>query len=227
MPALTVIALCKKYHYDKFFTLENLSFCVDTGETVTLMLDLQSGKTTLAKIICGAEKPTSGSVLLGVPRAALYLSAAPLFFPRKTLLKNLMYPAQIRKIKTPQARALAQEAAEKHGLCAHLNAKAKTLSRQTLFAASLARGEMRPVSLVIADGLNKEELSAAAAFCRQKCAALLILTADASQAAGRVIIHSGGKTLFEGDKAGAEEALKSVLWLFSEQSLEQTSAQKQ
>lgn len=51
-----------RYHYDEFYALADLSFEVNEGETVSVMLGAQGGKTTAAKLIMGLLKPTCGKI---------------------------------------------------------------------------------------------------------------------------------------------------------------------
>ena len=50
-----------KYRDDKYI-LKNIDFTIDSGEIVGLVAPSGFGKTTLAKILAGYEKPESGSV---------------------------------------------------------------------------------------------------------------------------------------------------------------------
>lgn len=44
--------------------LKNISFSLDSGQTLAIMGETGSGKSSLAKLIAGAEKPTSGTMYL-------------------------------------------------------------------------------------------------------------------------------------------------------------------
>ncbi len=68
---LEVRQVSKFYHHksgwlseQRICALEPVSFTLDRGETLAIMGETGSGKSTIAKIIAGAEAPTSGEILL-------------------------------------------------------------------------------------------------------------------------------------------------------------------
>ncbi len=86
-----------RYHYDEFYALADLSFEVNEGETVSVMLGAQGGKTTAAKLIMGLLKPTCGKITAdGAPleetppkaRKIAYFCFPPLAF-KTTVGKNV------------------------------------------------------------------------------------------------------------------------------------------
>lgn len=76
-PLLEVKDLSKAYTHKggwlpgrKVMALEPISFSLQAGESLAVMGETGSGKTTLAKLIAGAEKPTTGAIYLnGEPLA--------------------------------------------------------------------------------------------------------------------------------------------------------------
>lgn len=79
--------LKKKYHYD-FFALKDVSFSVQTGETVGIIGKNGSGKSTLLKIISGILSPTAGSFKTsGTVSAILELGAG--FNPEYSGIENI------------------------------------------------------------------------------------------------------------------------------------------
>lgn len=68
---LRVENLCKNYmHKGRWWTpkrieaLKDVSFTLNSGETLAIMGETGSGKSSLARLIAGAQKPTSGAIYL-------------------------------------------------------------------------------------------------------------------------------------------------------------------
>ena len=87
-------SVTKHYLYDAYPVLDGLSFSLPEEPFSTLLMSSQSGKTTVAKLITGVEKPTSGKIFLRgrniaeikpKERNIAYFPKKPLFFARGTL----------------------------------------------------------------------------------------------------------------------------------------------
>ncbi|MAJ39997.1 MAG: peptide ABC transporter ATP-binding protein [Pseudoalteromonadaceae bacterium] len=70
-PVLKVQALCKTFNIraglfsrKKFEVLKNISFCVGKGETIAVIGETGAGKSTLAKLLAGADSADSSQILL-------------------------------------------------------------------------------------------------------------------------------------------------------------------
>ncbi|BED89758.1 ABC transporter ATP-binding protein [Pseudoalteromonas sp. MM1] len=70
-PVLKVQALCKTFNIraglfsrKKFDVLKDISFCVGKGETIAVIGETGAGKSTLAKLLAGADSADSGQILL-------------------------------------------------------------------------------------------------------------------------------------------------------------------
>jgi cationic peptide transport system ATP-binding protein len=70
-PVLKVQALCKTFNIraglfsrKKFEVLKDISFCVGKGETIAVIGETGAGKSTLAKLLAGADSADSGQILL-------------------------------------------------------------------------------------------------------------------------------------------------------------------
>ena len=81
--------VCFGYDNDSLL-LENISFCVEDGESFGISGRSGCGKTTLAKLICGLLKPVSGSISVSPrPRMVMQFPERQLF--ARTVLEDVMY----------------------------------------------------------------------------------------------------------------------------------------
>ena len=99
--------------YGKKTILNNLNFCVNDGEFLSILGPSGCGKTTLLKILIGIEKPTSGEIRRGnknltkidpSKREMGIVFQNYALFPNMTVLKNVMYALNL-KIKNKEKAA--------------------------------------------------------------------------------------------------------------------------
>lgn len=93
--------------YNGQTVVENISFSCYAPELVSILGPSGAGKSTILKIIAGLVEPDGGQVLLGgkdlmgVPperRGAVYLSQEPSLFPHLTVMENLCFGPELRRI---------------------------------------------------------------------------------------------------------------------------------
>ncbi len=77
--------------------IDDLSFSVEPGETVTLMAPSGSGKTTLISVLAGIDPDFSGTVETGTRQQGVVFQDPGLFW-YKTVQENIAYPLGLRKI---------------------------------------------------------------------------------------------------------------------------------
>lgn len=208
-----------KYHYDKTEVLKDFDFCVKEGETVTLMLEVQSGKSSVAKLLTGVIKPTFGEIFFkgqnyaSAPRdkGIMYIGEEPLYFKNKSVYFNLSYPLKIRKYNKEEVRQIIEKINARYNL--DLNKKARALTQEEMGGFLCARGETRPLNLVILDSVRNEYFENLCALATEKNCALLILTSDIAQTLGRVLIMQNNQIIYEGAANSAKETLQNILWL--------------
>ena len=113
-----------RYHYDEFYALADLSFEVNEGETVSVMLGAQGGKTTAAKLIMGLLKPTCGKIMAdGAPleetlpkaRKIAYFCFPPLAF-KTTVGKNVSRVLRLDGFGKTESSEKAAQALKRFGL---------------------------------------------------------------------------------------------------------------
>jgi len=220
-------AVTLRYHYDDYDVLCGAAFELNEG-TNTVLCDVQSGKSTICKLILGNLAPTQGRVLLDgrdackMPKSqinALYLTDKPTFFQNRSVLYNLQYPSRVRKILKQNGENVAR-LAEEFGLTAVLDSKVKSLSFEQKLALSLARGLSVKRDVVLFDGFFDDtnlvqtcpELSLQNVLPKFDCTVVL-LTVRAELATGNTVVLDGGKCVYRGDPETARQVVADLEWL--------------
>ena len=90
--------------YEGHTVIENLSFTFPTSGIVALMGASGMGKTTLLRLLCGLEAPTSGQVENNCQKTAVSFQE-PRLIPNLTCLRNLTFVMENEK-QSDTARAL-------------------------------------------------------------------------------------------------------------------------
>lgn len=94
--------------YNNTLILDNLSFKIPAGETLSIIGPSGCGKTTLLYILSGLEKATSGDVSLYSKKIAFILQDYGLF-PWKTVEENILLPLLLQSTPiTEQKKALKE-----------------------------------------------------------------------------------------------------------------------
>ncbi|NLP43493.1 MAG: ABC transporter ATP-binding protein [Peptococcaceae bacterium] len=185
VPYLVVHRLSKSYGPE--FSLREVSFMVFEGETVALVGQSGSGKSTIAKLIMGLEKPDQGNILYEeqktpFPRSQEFLQKVQLIFqnpydavsPRLTIKEIIQEPLLIQKIGTQEEKnAKAIQALADVGLPTEdrfLHSYPSSLSGGELQRVAIARALILEPKLLIAD----EPTSALDALVQAKIIKLLM-----------------------------------------------------
>jgi len=92
---LRATGITKKFNRQTI--IDNLSFSVEQGETVTLMAPSGSGKTTLISILAGIDRDFSGTVAAQTRHPGVVFQEPGLFW-YKTVRENIVYPLGLKKI---------------------------------------------------------------------------------------------------------------------------------
>ncbi len=106
-------------HFGPVKAVDDITFFSEPGSFVTLLGPSGSGKTTTLNIIAGFESPTAGEVLLGSES----ITSIPTYkrnigmvfqnyalFPHMTVVQNIAYPLQMRRMNKSQINQMVGEA---------------------------------------------------------------------------------------------------------------------
>lgn len=149
--------------YQRVDAVKGVSACFETGAVHAVMGASGSGKTTLLSLIAGLDLPTEGEVICdGKPTSRLDLGryrrekVAVIYqdfrlFPLLTVTENVMYPMELRGVKTREAAARAAALIERVGLPDGAGDR---------FPAMLSGGEQQRVAIARALGMETRILLA-------------------------------------------------------------------
>ena len=143
--------------YQKVEALKGISHSFEGGKVHAIVGRSGSGKTTLLSLMAGLDLPTGGEIICGGESTAnvkleryrrekvavIYQSFR--LFPLLTVAENVMYPMELRGIKTRDARKKAAELIAKVGL------PESALDR---YPTMLSGGEQQRVAIARALGMD-------------------------------------------------------------------------
>ena len=176
--------------------LHAIDLDIAAGEFVAMLGRSGSGKTTLLRVLCGLERPTSGTVDVPHPTAVVFQE--PRLLPWKTTWQNVVLGIP----GAPRERAVA--ALEEVGLAKRVDAWPLTLSGGEAQRAALARALVRePRALLLdepfaaLDALTRIRMHALVdALWRRYRPAVLLVTHDVDEAimlADRILVLDNGR----------------------------------
>ena len=143
--------------YQMVEALKGINYSFEAGKVHAIVGRSGSGKTTLLSLMAGLDLPTEGEVLCGgVSTAETKLEAyrrekvAVIYqsfrlFPLLTVAENVMYPMELRGMKTRDARAKAAQLIKRVGL------PESALDR---YPTMLSGGEQQRVAIARALGME-------------------------------------------------------------------------
>ncbi len=147
----------------EYFTLNNINLTVNKGETVVLLGERESGKSSLIRVMAGLEKPTKGEVLLGgkpmdevnfkTEMKLGYISSFGAFLNRKSVRKNLEYVLKIRKMNKDSIKSTVNAAILLNKLDNIAELPVKNLTNYDKLRVAIARLSLRPLDYLIVDDI--------------------------------------------------------------------------
>ena len=187
-----------------------------------------SGKTSLLRLLHGAARLTGGSITWACPeeearRQQAFVFQRPVML-RRTVEENLSYPLRMRGVAKPDARAAAQEWAERVGLDGLMNRAAPNLSGGEQQKLALARAMITEPKLLFLDeptaaldGRATREVEAVLRAARAAGTQLILSTHDLGQARrladevvfmlhGQVLEHGPARAFFDAPRTAQARA---------------------
>ena len=139
--------------------LQDVSFAVESGETLAILGRSGSGKTTLLKILAGLETAEAGGVKLGSQdithrppqdRGIVYLYQEALLFPHLDIFENVAFGLRLRNMPAHEIDSAVRGMLAELGLKAHGGKRPEALSGGQRQRAAFGRAlVIRPKILLL------------------------------------------------------------------------------
>lgn len=142
---------------NKTIALNGVDLDIAENEFICVVGPSGCGKSTLLNIIAGLLEPTSGSVFLdgkkiegtGVERGVVFQEYA--LFPWRTVMKNVCFPLEMKKIPKQEAEEIAMRYIRSVGLEGFENAYPKELSGGMRQRVAIARAYAADPEVLLLD----------------------------------------------------------------------------
>lgn len=182
--------------------LEGASFAVERGEFVSIVGPSGCGKTTLLRIIAGTVPPSRGTVhvngrkVAGPSNEMGIVFQAPVLFPWRTILENVLLPSDVRRAPRERYRDKAIKMLATAGLAGFENEYPWRLSGGMQQRAAICRALVYDPSVLLLD----EPFGALDAMTREVMNVELMRLCELSQASTLLITHSISEAVFLSDR---------------------------
>ena len=141
----------------KTIALNGVNLDIKENEFICVVGPSGCGKSTLLNIIAGLHEPTSGAAYLdgkkiegtGVERGVVFQQYA--LFPWRTVLKNVMFPLEMKKTPKAEAEAIALKYIKAVGLEGFENSYPKELSGGMKQRVAIARAYAADPEVLLLD----------------------------------------------------------------------------
>jgi len=209
--------------YGKVEAVRGVSFSLARGEFLTVFGPNGAGKTTLLRLLCGAVRPTHGTVAVGGEEVAKsdaarrrigLLSHQTFLYPGLTASENLDFYARLYGL--PRRRELVDASLESVGLRERRSDRVRTFSRGMQQRLALARTLLHGPDLVLLDepytGLDPHAAATLRAILdrlRDGRTTVVLVTHNLSQGleqADRVVVQVAGRWVSDEPRAAVDAA---------------------
>lgn len=154
--------LCLKFTKE-FFALYDINLEIKKGESVALIGEEHSGKTTFLRVLGKLEKDFTGEVYIkgmsvkkidfSVDVSMGYIPATPVFFENKTVYQNLHYILKTRKFSKSDSEDKINKMLIEFNLEKLRDEKVKNLTLFEKYVLSIARLTLRDLEIVLIDNI--------------------------------------------------------------------------
>ena len=184
----------------EFYTLNDISFSLASGEKLILVGSKESGRTALLRTLVGLEPIAKGEIFYkNIPLEKIdfendislgYLPTIPAFQEKKTVKENLEYVVKLRNDNKGLITAKVQNALVEHSLDYIKNKKVKELSYFDKIRLAIARLSTRNLDLIFVDDVfgklssmeREKTIKMLKALIKSQSTSALIMTDDESVA---------------------------------------------
>jgi len=202
---IQVVGLTKTFSTlsgERVLALDNISVDIAEGEFITVVGPSGCGKSTLLKMLAGLLSPSSGNITLagsqvsGTRRDVGMVFQSAILLPWRTILQNVMLPAEVLGMTEQPARLRALELLETVGLGGFAQKYPAELSGGMQQRAAICRALLHDPKILLMD----EPFGALDAMTREQ----MNLELQAIwQRAGKTVVlitHSIPEAVFLGDR---------------------------
>ncbi len=182
--------------------LEATSLAVRAGEFLTFVGPSGCGKSTLLNIVAGLLAPSRGRVLLkgspmdGPSRDIGFMFQAPVLLPWRTVLRNVLLPAEVFGADVKAEQRKAREVLELVGLADFANSYPRQLSGGMQQRVALARVLVYEPEVLLMD----EPFGALDEFTRETMNLELLKIAEATGVTVLFVTHNIAEAVFLADR---------------------------
>jgi len=133
----------------ELLVLKNISLNVEAGQILAIIGKSGSGKTTLLNIISGLEESTAGKVI--IQGKIGYVPQKDLLLPWRTLIENILLPAEIQKLDLKSLVIKARKLLQRNGLTQFEKTYPSEISGGMRQKVSLIRALLQDSNIILFD----------------------------------------------------------------------------
>jgi NitT/TauT family transport system ATP-binding protein len=177
--------------------LKNINLSVRKGEFISIIGPSGCGKSTLLKILSNLDKPSSGEINWKVSSENIgFVFQDSVLLPWKTVYENVIFPLEVKKIKTAENLEYVDQLLELAGLENFKKAYPRELSGGMKQRVSIVRALSYNPDVLLMD----EPFGALDALTRDKMGIELMRIWSETKKTILFVTHSIGESVFLSDR---------------------------